>query len=331
MERRYSSTAQYSSGAHVKPVHVGVATAIIVFLTGISIVVMRREGTLPSPSARLVVSAAAPTVSASAPPANSSLPEPVASGAPSALPAAEKPIARCSPEPSLNIVHRDIPVADQELFRVLQDNPNALGSASIGTPTRGFLFGGVELPESEAIKHEGGYAFGTELVVRSIERAVREVRRCFPNTPTLRVGDISRDKGGWLKPHRSHQSGLDADLGYYYRIQAGWYEKATAANLDLARTWALVRAFVEGGNVDTIFIDLTVQRILKTYVATLPKEEQPAEDWFQSPLKKDTVIRHAWGHVTHFHVRFRDEEAVALGTRIKDMVPKLRKGKLKRP
>lgn len=331
MERRFSSTAQYNPGAHVKPVHVGVASAIVVFLAGISIAFVRRGGTSQPPGPPSVASAAAPPLSAFAPPANSSLPEPVASTASSAIPVVEKPYARCPPEPPLDAAHRDIPAADQELFRVLQDNPNALGSASIGTPTRGFLFGGVELPESEAIKHEGGYAFGTELVVRSIERAVREVRRCFPNTPTLRVGDISRDKGGWLKPHRSHQSGLDADLGYYYRIQVGWYEKATASNLDLPRTWALVRAFVEGGNVDTIFIDLTVQRILKTYVAKLPKEEQPAEDWFQSPLKKDTVIRHAWGHVTHFHVRFRDDEAVALGIRIKDMVPKLRKGKPKKP
>lgn len=241
----------------------------------------------------------------------------------------EKP-KRCPPEPILGTLPKDLPVDAQELFRVLQDNPNALGSASIGTPTRGFLFAGMELKESEGIKHEGGYGWGTELVIRSIERAVREVRRCFPNTPVLRVGDISRDKGGWLRPHRSHQAGLDVDMGYYYRVPAGWYEKATASNLDLPRTWAIVRAFIEGGNVDTIFMDLTVQRILKSYVSTLPLVEQPTDEWFQTPLKKDTAIRHAWGHLTHFHVRFRDPSAVALGARIKDMLPKLRKSDTKR-
>jgi hypothetical protein len=120
------------------------------------------------------------------------------------------------------------------------------------------------------------------------------------------------------------------DLGYYYRVPAGWYEKATAKNLDFARTWALVRAFVEGGNVDTIFMDLTVQRLVRAYVATLPIEEQPEEEWFQNPLKRDTAIRHAWGHLTHFHVRFHDPDAVALGARIKGMVPKLRKVKPKK-
>jgi hypothetical protein len=75
---------------------------------------------------------------------------------------------------------------------------------------------------------------------------------------------------------------------------------------------------------------LTVQHIVKAYVATLPKEEQPAEEWFQSPTKKDTAIRHAWGHSTHFHVRFRDPDAAALGERIKGMLPRLRKVKPKR-
>jgi murein endopeptidase len=224
---------------------------------------------------------------------------------------------------------RDVPQSEVDLLRVAQEEPNVLGSASIGSPTRGFLFGGVELTDSDGILHVGGYPWGTELAIRSIERAVREVRRCFPDSPRLRVGDISRDRGGWLKPHASHQSGLDADIGYFYRTQAGWYEKATAKNLDVARTWALVRAFIEGGNVDTIFIDLTLQRILKAYVVTLPKEEQPTEEWFQSPAKRDTAIRHAWGHLTHFHVRFRDPDAVSLGQRMRSLWPKIRKPKRK--
>lgn len=286
----------------------------------------RQTPPLPPKQTPPAVSTPIPSAVASPePPASIELPL-IPSAAASIAAVPEKPV-RCPAEPKIEISPRTIPDSEQEIFNILRDNPNALGSASIGTPTRGFLFGGVELPESDAIKHEGGYAFGTELVVRSIERAVREVRRCFPNTPTLRVGDLSRDKGGWLKPHRSHQSGLDADIGYFYRVPAGWYEKATAYNLDMPRTWALVRAFIEGGTVDTIFIDLTVQRILKAYVDKLPPDEQPAEEWFQTPLKKDTYIRHAWGHVTHFHVRFRDPEAVALGNRIRDIVPKLRKAK----
>lgn len=306
----------------VKPFHVGIVSAAVVFIVGFAGAALWPRLNSARKLADPLPSASAPSPQSSAEIVDSAAPVQMAGAISSAEPVPEKP-TRCPPEPLVEQIRREIPKSNQDLFRVLQEHPETLGSASIGTPTRGVLFGGVELKESDGIKHEGGYAWGTELVIRSIERAVREVRRCFPDTPRLRVGDISRNKGGWLRPHRSHQAGIDVDLGYYYRIPVGWYEKATANNLDLPRTWAFVRAFIEGGNVDTIFMDLTVQRIIKAYVDTLPKEEQPNEEWFQNPLKNDTPIRHAWGHVTHFHVRFRDPDAVALGTRIKDMVPKL--------
>lgn len=231
--------------------------------------------------------------------------------------------ARCAPEPAIEV--REVaPPPAAELVRLAKEQPEALGSASLGSPTRGSLFGGVELQESEGILRAGGYGWGTERVIRSIERAVREVRRCFPGTPRLYVGDIARERGGWLKPHRSHQSGLDADIGYYYKTQSIWYQAATADNFDAARTWALVRALIEGGNVEMIFIDVSVQRLLQAYIATLPEEERPSEEVFPSPTKRDTLVRHAWGHRTHFHVRFKDPAAVALGQRLAGVLPSLR-------
>jgi murein endopeptidase len=231
--------------------------------------------------------------------------------------------APCAPEPPLEIRAVELP-PEAELVRIIREQPVVLGSASIGSPTRGSLFGGVEMKESEGILRAGGYGWGTEMVIRSIERAVRAVCRCFPGSPRLYVGDIARERGGWLKPHRSHQSGLDADIGYYYVTQATWYQRATAENLDAARTWALVRALIEGGNVEMIFIDVSLRRLLKAHIAKLPEGERPPEDLFERPEKKDTIIRHAWGHTTHFHVRFRDPAAVALGERLANIPPHVR-------
>jgi len=235
--------------------------------------------------------------------------------------------ARCPPEPPIEVRTFEVPASAEELLRMAQERPELLGSASIGSSTRGSLFGGVELAESEGIVHAGGYAWGTERVVRSIERAVREVRRCFPDTPVLHVGDLSRDRGGWLRPHRSHQAGLDADIGYFYRGRSSWYERVTAQSFDAARTWSLVRALIEGGNVEMIFMDLSVQRLLKSYLETLPEDEQAPPDLFASPVKRDAIIRHAWGHATHFHVRFVDPDATALGARMAPLLPRLRKSK----
>jgi hypothetical protein len=216
--------------------------------------------------------------------------------------------ARCAPEPALEVRAAE-PLPVTELLRLVKEKPAALPSASLGTPTRGSLWGGVELKDSEGILRAGGYGWGTESVVRSIERAVREVRRCFPGSPPLHVGDIARERGGWLRPHRSHQSGLDADIGYYYRGQATWYQHATAQNLDVGRTWALVRALIEGGNVEMIFMDFSVQRLVQAHIATLPEGERPAEDPFVNATKKDGIIRHA---------------AVAMGHRLEDVLARLR-------
>ncbi len=196
------------------------------------------------------------------------------------------------------------------------EDPARLGSGSIGAPTRGSLFGGVKLESSDAIQTEGAYLWGTELTVRSIERAVREVQRCHPGTPRLHVGDLSRREGGWLRPHRSHQSGLDADVGYYYLGRASWYEAVTAKTLDRPRTWALVRALVEGGNVDMIFIDRSVQALLREYAA----EHDPSGVAFFATKPREGIIRHAWGHATHLHVRFHDPTSAALGARIRGLV-----------
>lgn len=266
--------------------------------TPVSLRLDRRAGLVCARS-REIIAAAKPVIAPSAPPSEPS------SGA----------NARCPREPLLPVDDAPIPPLD-ELRRLIREAPRSLGSASIGTPTRGSLWNGIALREGNGILRAGGYPWGTERVIRSIERAVREVRRCHPNTPPLHVGDIARQHGGWLRPHRSHQAGLDADLGYYYRVPAGWYERATAANLDVVRTWALVEALISGGNVETIFMDLSVQALLKAHIATLPEAERPLEDPFQRPTKKDALIRHTWGHATHFHVRFIDTRATELGKRI---------------
>lgn len=249
-----------------------------------------------APSEQAVESAS----SAQAPPAMLTAPVTASSDAETAL---------CPKEPPIDAGTR-IPGM---LARVVFGHDDPWGSASVGTPTRGSLIGGVELGLGDGIELAGDYHWGTESVVRSLERAIREVRRCHPGSPDLYVGDISREHGGWLRPHRSHQAGLDADIGFYYLGPASWYERATAKNLDVVRTWALWRALVDGGNVDMIFVDRSIQDLVKAYLAKLPASEQPPEGFFEKSRMSPATVRHAWGHATHFHVRFVDPRAAELG------------------
>ena len=202
-----------------------------------------------------------------------------------------------------------------ELDRLALTKPASLGSVCLGRPNRGRLWNAVELTSEPGlhVMVNRDNSFGTVATVRSLRAAVADLRAERPSAPDLNVGDLSRERGGYLRPHRSHQLGLDADLGYFYRANAKWYTKATAENLDRELTWALVKSLIAEGGVEYVFMDRSVQSWLHNYA--LDQGEDPAwlEKIFESPAHKDTLIRHAYGHVTHFHVRFLDPAAERVG------------------
>jgi penicillin-insensitive murein endopeptidase len=163
---------------------------------------------------------------------------------------------------------------------------------------------------------QDGHNFGTEETVKSLRDAAAEVRRAYPGGPDLLVGDLSRARGGYLRPHRSHQLGLDADLGYFYRTPGKWYTKANASNLDRERTWAFMKVLIARGNVEYIFVDRSVQALLREHALAAGEDPLWLETLFESPRRKDTLFRHTRGHATHFHVRFLDPGAEESGRRL---------------
>jgi penicillin-insensitive murein endopeptidase len=121
----------------------------------------------------------------------------------------------------------------------------------------------------------------------------------------LNIGHISGPSGGFLRPHRSHQSGRDVDLGYYYQDGGQWYLAANATSLDRGRTWALVRALITETDVHFIFIDHSIQGLLREYAEGLGEDPNWLDDVFRGRgAAGAALIRHAPGHRTHLHVRF---------------------------
>jgi len=202
-----------------------------------------------------------------------------------------------------------------ELDRLALTKPSSLGSICIGRPNRGQLWNSVELASAPGlhvmVQHDT--SFGTDATVRTIQAAVSEFRALYPNAPDLAVGDLSHAHGGYLRPHHSHQLGLDADLGYFYQSGGKWYAKATAENLDRELTWSFVKALIAQGSIEYVFMDRSVQALLRAHA--LARGEDPAwlDTLFESPAHRDTLIRHAYGHITHFHVRFLDPAAERTG------------------
>jgi len=202
-------------------------------------------------------------------------------------------------------------LSDAELVKLIEADPKKLGTASIGEPNRGQLWGAVQAESNELWEVvDPDRSWATPATLAGLTRAIQAVHAKFPGTPRLHLGDLSRERGGYLRPHRSHQAGIDADVSYYYVTDQKWYQKATEQNLDRPRTWALVRALTADPSVEYVFVDVTVQRMLRAQ-AEANGEPAPELDALFGGMQRRTEapIRHTWGHRTHLHVRFRDPVA----------------------
>jgi murein endopeptidase len=203
-----------------------------------------------------------------------------------------------------------------ELATLARSSPEKLGPTIVGRPNRGTLLNPVALEPSAGLEvMNPDRCYATQVTVDAVKSAVAEVEREFPGS-VIRVGDISARRGGYIRPHRSHQAGVDVDVGFYYRVPAKWYTKANAANLDRARTWTFLKALVAQGTVEYVFVDRSVQALLREHALAAGESPEFVEGLFESPSKKDTLVRHTWGHLTHFHVRFMDPVAEETGRRV---------------
>jgi murein endopeptidase len=188
---------------------------------------------------------------------------------------------------------------------------------SVGRPNRGALYNGVLMTDGPHwVVVNPKRAFGTEETVTSVVSAIEAVNAAFPDSPKLYVGDISGPRGGYIRPHHSHQSGRDVDLGLYYSKGSAWFVRARADNLDRPRSWALVKALIDDPNVEIIFVDRSIQRLLKDYATSVGESRERLEALFDERTAfSSKLIRHQWGHLTHLHVRFKSPNAIEAGER----------------
>jgi len=189
----------------------------------------------------------------------------------------------------------------------LRDAPESLGSISLGRPSAGALFNPVQMPTGDGWSLiDPADAWGTQETVDFIIRAIQAVRARYPDSHPVYIGHISSKKGGSLRPHISHQAGRDVDLSFYYTDDsARWYRRATGANLDLPRTWALIRAFITETDVELILVDHSLQKLLREHALSIGEDPDWIASLFQGvPGKLRPLIVHAKGHATHLHVRF---------------------------
>jgi penicillin-insensitive murein endopeptidase len=216
-------------------------------------------------------------------------------------------------------------LSNAELAKRFRSDPSSLGSISVGAPSAGLLVNGVQMPAGDGwILQDPSHAWATSESVESLALCIEEVRKAFPSTPAIPIGHFSARGGGHLSPHKSHQSGRDVDVGYYHVGQPPrFFVPANEANLDLPRTWTLVKTALSKTTVDMIFIDVSIQKLLADFAIKSGEDPAFVDDAFQSRGKNPRApIRHVHGHGNHLHIRFHAPVAEQLGMRLVSVLPK---------
>ncbi len=190
-----------------------------------------------------------------------------------------------------------------------------LPSHSIGKASRGSLSHGRLLPKKGVgYRRKNDKApYGTDESVAIVQWACQEMTRLYPGTVPVVVGDLSTEAGGKLRPHSSHQSGRDVDLGYYFTDNrpVGHFMTATSENLDVEKTWTFFELLLSTQKVQYLFVDYRIQRYLFREAERRGWQKNELSRLFEAPLgarKKGGIIRHIRGHRHHFHVRFNCPE-----------------------
>jgi len=192
-------------------------------------------------------------------------------------------------------------------------------SRSVGVPDRGRLIDPAQLDDTDHLfirTSRRSAHYGTAELVGLIRRAARAVADAHPG-PRLVVGDLSRRRGGRFGPHRSHQSGRDADVGFFLNDAEGETTQAeqfvslrrdgcgTVRDdrfcFDAPRNWALIAAMVqdEEARVQYVLIAPDIRRRLLD-----EGERQGAPPELVERVRTVTEPHSgSHSHRSHFHVR----------------------------
>ena len=192
-------------------------------------------------------------------------------------------------------------------------------SESVGTPSRGRLKNGVSLQDGDHYKVKAGSRttrHGTAELVRLIHFVAYQVAEAFPRS-VLTVGDLSRERGGRLRPHKSHRSGRDADIGFYLETRRGrpvhlhrfttisrngvGKVRGRIYKFDEARNWALIKALLSHPTIDVqhIFVANSIRRRLFAYA----KKRRDDRRILARAKKVLRQPNRGPPHRSHFHVR----------------------------
>jgi LysM repeat protein len=180
------------------------------------------------------------------------------------------------------------------------------GGISIGRPTKGRLYNGVQLPDTDYYDvRRPEEAWGSSHTVEILQTALATFRRDSGYDGKIIVASLSKQNGGRFRPHRSHQSGRDVDIRLPKKRGAD-LKSDDPGDIDWDASWKMIDAFIDTGEIEYIFLDYSRQKRLYDAARKAGASSDELDKAIQYPRARKTnngVVRHAEGHMVHIHVR----------------------------
>jgi penicillin-insensitive murein endopeptidase len=99
-----------------------------------------------------------------------------------------------------------------------------------------------------------------------------------------------------------------------------WYRRGTQENLDVERTWWLIRTLVRDTDVEMILLDQSLSALVERFAIAAGEEKEWVQGIFHNRNGRYAIVRHAAGHATHLHIRFFNPVAQESGRRLMPML-----------
>jgi penicillin-insensitive murein endopeptidase len=193
-------------------------------------------------------------------------------------------------------------------------------SRSLNYPWDGQLVRGFLVRESKLVRHlpeniASQRFYGTWQLAQLLERGAQRVALRWKGA-RLTIGELSGKNGGDIDGHSSHESGRDADVGFFMKKNGQPYASTSFiqfdnngrglapdgdVRFDIARNWELVSKLVDDreARVQYIFVARGLRQLLLREAIT--RKASP-----EIIARASTVLvqpAHGNPHRSHFHVR----------------------------
>lgn len=208
--------------------------------------------------------------------------------------------------------------SNADLPKKFQRAPWSRMSLSVGRPNDGWQLRAKRLRDTPFLRVRASSrvnSFGHPSLVLMLQRSARDIARAHRGS-VLVVGDLSAESGGPLSGHRSHQSGRDADVGFYVMDgdgkpvtpdhfpafdAEGRARDGSGLRFDDARNWALLLSWARDSRAGLahVFVATWLERRLLAY----GKRTKEWERHGPSVMRLLLMPESASAHDDHFHVR----------------------------